>query len=112
MIGAPFLILNAEVKLLQVCGPLLIVVILHFSLYLHELQTPMIHVDDCLPPYNVMLPLATGLYDGIHFFVISGVLTDYIRECLTMIGHCMTVLSENITNSISESIDLNIKWLL
>jgi hypothetical protein len=56
-IGASCFILDVEVELLQVCGPLLMVVILQFSLCLHELQWLMISVDDCLLPKNVMSPL-------------------------------------------------------
>jgi hypothetical protein len=52
------------------------VVILQFSLCLHELQWLMISVDDFLLPENVMLPLAIGLHNGVHLFVISRVLTD------------------------------------
>jgi hypothetical protein len=78
MIGASCFILDVEVELLQVCGPLLMVVILQFSLCLHELQWLMISVDDCLLPKNVMSPLAVGLHNGVHFFVISRVLTDNI----------------------------------
>jgi hypothetical protein len=78
VVGAPCLILDVEMELLQVCGPLLMVVILQFSLCLHELQRLMISVDDCLLPENVMPPLATGLYNGVHLFVISGVLMDGI----------------------------------
>jgi hypothetical protein len=54
------------------------VVILQFSLCLHELQWLMISVDDCLLPKNVMSPLVAGLHNGVHFFVISRVLTDSI----------------------------------
>jgi hypothetical protein len=54
------------------------VVILQFSLCLHELQWLMISVDDYLPPKNVMSPLAEGLHNGLHFFVISRVLMDNI----------------------------------
>jgi hypothetical protein len=64
--------------LLQVCGPLLMVVILQFSMCLHELQWLMISVDDCLLPKNVMSPLTACLHNGVHFFVISRVLTDSI----------------------------------
>jgi hypothetical protein len=56
----------------------MMVVILQFSLCLHELQRLMVNVDDCLLPKNVMPPLAAGLYNGVHFFVISGVLMDGI----------------------------------
>ena len=78
MIGASFFILDVEVELLQVCGPLLMVVILQFFLCLHELQWLMISVDDCLPPKNVMSPLVEGFHNGVHFFVISRVLTNII----------------------------------
>jgi hypothetical protein len=78
MIGAPCLIFDVDMELLQVCGPLLMVVILQFSLCLHELQRLVISVDDCLLPENVVLPLSTRLYNGIHFFVIGGVLMDDI----------------------------------
>jgi hypothetical protein len=58
MIGGSCFILDVEVGLLEVCGPLLMVIILQFSLCLHELQWLMISVDDCLLPKNVMSPLA------------------------------------------------------
>jgi hypothetical protein len=54
------------------------VVILQFSLGLHELLWLMISVDYCLLPKNIMSPLAVGLYNGVHFFVVSRVLTDNI----------------------------------
>jgi hypothetical protein len=38
----------------------------------------MISVDDCLLPDSVISPLVAGLYNGGHFFVISGVLIDNI----------------------------------
>jgi hypothetical protein len=38
----------------------------------------MISVDDCLLPKNVMCPLVAGLYNGVHFLVISRVLMDSI----------------------------------
>ena len=63
---------------MQVCGPLMMAVILQFALFLHELQWLMISVDDCLLPKNVMSPLAVGFHNGVHFFVISRVLTDSI----------------------------------
>jgi hypothetical protein len=78
MIGASCFILDVEVQLLQVCRPLLMEVILQFSLCLHELQWLMISVDNCLLPKNVMSPLAGGLHNGVHLFVISRVLMDNI----------------------------------
>jgi hypothetical protein len=71
--GAPCLILDVEMELLQVCGPLMMAIILQFSLCLHELQRLMISVDGCLLRENVMPPLMEGFYNGVHFFVISGV---------------------------------------
>jgi hypothetical protein len=47
-------ILDVEVQFLQVCGPLMMVVILRFSLHLHELQWLMINVDEYLLPKNVI----------------------------------------------------------
>ena len=78
MIGASYFILDVEVELLQVCGPLLMAVILQFSLCLHELQFLMMSVDDCLLPKNVISPPMADLHNGVHFFVISRVLTDII----------------------------------
>jgi hypothetical protein len=51
-IGTSCFILDVEVELLQICGPLLMAVILQFSLCLHELKQLMINVDDCLLPEN------------------------------------------------------------
>jgi hypothetical protein len=79
VVGASCFILYVEVELQQVCGPLLMAVILQFSLCLHELQWLMISVDDCLLPNNVKSPLVAGLHNGVHFFVVSRVLTDNIR---------------------------------
>jgi hypothetical protein len=53
-------------------------VILQFSLCLHELQRLMINLDDYLLPENIMPPLVASLYNGVHFFIVSGVLTDGI----------------------------------
>jgi hypothetical protein len=78
VVGAFHFILDVEVELLQVRGPLLMVVILQFTLCLLELQWLMIGVDDCLLPKNVMSPLPAGLQNGVHLFVISRVLTDNI----------------------------------
>jgi hypothetical protein len=78
VVCAPCLILDVDMELLQVCGPLLMVVIMQFSLYLHELQSLMISLDDSLLPKNVMSPLEAGLYNGVHLFFVSGVLRDGI----------------------------------
>jgi hypothetical protein len=76
VVDASYFILDVEVELLQVCGPLLMVVILQFSFCFHELQWLMISVDDGLLPKNVMSPLAIGLHDGVHLFVIIRVLME------------------------------------
>jgi hypothetical protein len=78
VVGASCIILEVEMELLQVCGPLMMAIILQFTLSLHELQQLIIGVDDCLLPENVMPPLAEGLHNGVRFFVISRVLTDDI----------------------------------
>jgi hypothetical protein len=78
VVGASCLILDVYMELLQVCGPLLMVVIMQFSLCLHELQRLMISVDECVLPENVMPPLAAGLYNGVHLFFLNGVLMDDI----------------------------------
>jgi hypothetical protein len=54
----------------------MMVIILQFSLCLHELQWLMINVDDYLLPNNVMSLLATSFHNGVHLFVLSRVLTD------------------------------------
>jgi hypothetical protein len=68
-IGAPCLIFDVDMELLQVCGPIFMALVLQFSLCLDELQRLVINVDDCLLPENVMLPLVAGLYNGIHLFL-------------------------------------------
>ena len=78
VVGAPSIILNVEMELLQVCGPLMMVVILQFSLCLHELQRIMTSVDDCLLLENVMSPLEARFHNGVHFLVVSRLLTDNI----------------------------------
>ena len=78
MVGASHFILDFEVELLQVRGPLLMEVILQFSLCLHELQWLMISVNDYLLPKNAMSPLAIGFHNEVHFFFISRVLMDNI----------------------------------
>jgi hypothetical protein len=44
----PYLILDAEMELLQVCGPLLMAVVLQLPMCLYELQRLLIGVDDCI----------------------------------------------------------------
>jgi hypothetical protein len=53
-------------------------IILQFSLCLHELEHIMIDVDDCFFPENVMPLVEEILYNGVHLFFISRVLTDDI----------------------------------
>jgi hypothetical protein len=112
MILYPCLILDVEMELSQVGGPLMMAVILQFPLCLYELHRLVISVDDRLLSQNVMFPLMTGLYNGIHFLVIGGVFLDSILECLTMVCHWMTILSENCTYNIVRCISLNLERLL
>jgi hypothetical protein len=77
-IGDTCLIIDVQMELLQVGGPLLTVVVLQFPLCLYELQRLVISVYDRLFPQNVMFPLTTCLYNGIHFLVIGGVFLDSI----------------------------------
>jgi hypothetical protein len=65
MVDASCFIVDVEEELLQVCGPLLMAVIMQFSLCLHELQWLMISVDDCLLPKNEMYPFVIVLYNGV-----------------------------------------------
>ena len=78
MIVDTCLILDVEMELLQVDAPLLMVIVLQFPLCRYELQRLVINVYDHLFPKNVIFPLTTGLYNGIHFLVIGGVFLDNI----------------------------------
>ena len=53
-------------------------VILQLALHLYELEGVVLYVDDRFLPQNVMLPLSTSLHNGIHLFVISGILLDCV----------------------------------
>jgi hypothetical protein len=65
-------------ELLQVGGPLFMVVVLQFPLCLYELQRLVISVYDHLHSKNVMFSLTIGLYNGIHFLIIGDVFSDNI----------------------------------
>jgi len=65
-------------KLLQICGPLLMAIVLQLPLCLYELQGLVICVDDSFLPQNVIIPLSESLHNVIHIFVISGIFSDYI----------------------------------
>jgi hypothetical protein len=112
MIGDTCIILDVDMELFQVCGPLLMVVILQFPLCLYELQRLAIGVYDHLFSHNVMFQLTTCLYNGIHFLVIGGVFLDGIRECITMVCHSMTMLTDNCTHIIVRCISINLELLL
>jgi hypothetical protein len=86
-IGDTCFILDVEMELLQVGGPLSMVIILQFPLCLYELQRILISVYDCLFSHNVIFPLTIGLYNGIHFLIIDGVFPYSVGECLTMVCH-------------------------
>ena len=112
IIGATFLVLDVQMKLLQICGPLLMEIVLQLPLCLYELQGSVVCVDDCLLPQNVMLLLSTSLHNGIHLFVISGIISNCVEQCLTEICHWMPLLSKKCLNSIDRGICLDLKWLL
>jgi hypothetical protein len=78
MICGPCLILDVDMELLQVCGPLLMEVVLQFPMCLYELQRLVIIVDDCLLSHNLMFPLEEGLHNGIHFLFIGRLFSDDI----------------------------------
>jgi hypothetical protein len=74
----PYIILDVEMELLQVCGPILMVDVMHLPFCLYELQRLLISVVDYLLSHNVMFPLTTGLHNAMHFLVIGGVFPDGI----------------------------------
>jgi hypothetical protein len=111
-IGDTYHILDVEMELFQVGGPLLMAVVLQFPLCLYELQRLVISVYDRLFPQNVMFPLMISFYNGTHFLFIGGVFLDSIGECLTMVCCQILVLSENCAHSIVRCISLNLEWLL
>ena len=76
------------------------VIVLQIPLCMYELDGLVVCVDDRFLPQNVMLPLSASLHNGIHFFVISGILPDYVRKCLTVICHWMPLLIKDCPNSI------------
>jgi hypothetical protein len=76
MICAPYLILDVKMEFLQVCGPILMVIVLQLPLCLYELQRLVISVDDYILSQNLMFPLTTGLYNGLHFLARGGVFLD------------------------------------
>ena len=79
IIGATLLLLDVQMKLLEICGPLLMAIVLQLPLCLYELKGSVVCLDDRFLPQNVMLPLSTSLHNGIHFFVISEILANCVR---------------------------------
>jgi hypothetical protein len=112
IIGVCLLVLDVQMKLLQICGPLLMAIILQLPLCLYELQGLVVCLGDRFLPQNVMLPLLESLHNGIHFFFISGILSDCVGQYRTVICHWMPLLSKNYLNSIVRGICLDLKWLL
>jgi hypothetical protein len=54
-------------------------VVLHLTPCLYELYRLVISVDDRLLSQNVMFPLTTCFYNGIHFLIIGGVFPESIN---------------------------------
>ena len=65
-IGATFLVLDVKMKLLQLCVPLLMEIILQLPLCLYELQGPVVCVDDFFLPQNVMLDRKSTRLNSSH----------------------------------------------
>jgi len=112
MIGASLFVFIVQVELLQICRALPMGIILQLHLCMYKLKRSMIGMDDHLLPHNGMLPLSIRLHDGIHLFIIGGVLPNCIGKYLTMIGHWVLVLGEDRTNNIVGGVRLNFKWML
>ena len=88
------------------------VIILQLPLCLYELQGLVDFVDDCFLSQNVMIPFSESFHNGVHLFVISGILSNCVRKCLIVTCHWMPLLSKNNHNSIVRGICLDLKWLL
>ena len=63
IIGVTLLVLDVQRKFLQVCGPLLIVIVMKFPFCLYELQGLVVYVDEHFLPKNIMFPLSATLDD-------------------------------------------------
>lgn len=87
------------------------VITLQLPLGLYKLQGLMICVDDLLLQ-NAMFPLLTNLHNGMYLLIVGVVFPNYVKKCLIVIGHRMSLLSENCTNSIVRGVCLNFKWFL
>lgn len=57
-------------------------------------------MDSNLLPQNIILPLSTCFHNRVHILFLDGILMNNVRECLTMIGHLMSMLSEDCIDSI------------
>jgi len=53
-------------------------IVLQFPLCLYELQGLVVCVDDLFLPHDVIIPLSAGLHNGIHLFVMDGILSEYV----------------------------------
>ena len=69
---------NILSKVLPICIPFMMVIVLKTPLFLYELQGSVVCVDDHFLPHNVMLPLSIGLHNGIQIFVIGGIISDCV----------------------------------
>lgn len=87
-------------------------IVFQLHLCLYKMKWSVIGVDDHLLPQNVILPLLVSLHDGIHIFIIGGVLPNFISKCLSMIGHSIPVLVEDCTDNIVQGVYLDFKWML
>lgn len=105
------IVLYVQMEFLQVFGPLMMAIILQLPLCLHKLKRSVICVDDYLLPQNIMITFSACLHNRVHILIIGGVHTNSIKECIIVIGHRVTSLSDDSTNSIIWGICFNLKWL-
>ena len=75
IIGVSLLVLDVQMKLSQICGPLLMAIVMQLPLCLYELYGLVIYVDDRFLSQNVILPLSSSPHNGIHLFVIGGIVS-------------------------------------
>ena len=84
IIGATLLVLDVQMKLLQICGPLLMAIFLQLPLCLYELQGSVVYVDDCLLPPKFNASIVDKLAQWNTFLCHKW---DTFKLCRTM-RHC------------------------
>ena len=111
-IGLTFLILNYQLKLLQVINPLDLSSCLSFWLGWSKLQRFMVSEDDCFLAKNVVSPLLKSLHNDVQFFFIRRVPSNSVTESPRMKRKWVTWLSDHCVEGIVWCIHLNLKGLM